>query len=127
MIWGLLHGIGILVARQWEASDWYRERVPTLLKRMGVFAFVCLGWIFFRAESVSHALAVLKQIVVGGLRDPYCPLLLMALAVAVWSYQAISESRWRSIVAARWVQVPLAAAMVAVSYTHLTLPTTPYV
>ena len=32
------------------------------LARLGTFHFVCLGWVFFRAESIGRAVEVLERI-----------------------------------------------------------------
>ena len=56
VIWGALHGLGVLITRELERSAVYRERVPKLLKQAGLFLFVSFTWIFFRAESLSDAL-----------------------------------------------------------------------
>lgn len=112
VIWGALHGIGTVLSRRWEATSWYQDRVPAILKQLAVFAFVCLGWVFFRAETVSDALAMLRQIATGAWGDPSCPLLMIGLMAAIWLYQAICESKWRMVVAAPMLQVPLAVLMI---------------
>jgi alginate O-acetyltransferase complex protein AlgI len=68
VLWGLLHGIGLATVRAWAM----------LRKRFGLarrnnrwtrfasvfitFHFVCFAWIFFRAETVERAMAVLSQL-----------------------------------------------------------------
>jgi alginate O-acetyltransferase complex protein AlgI len=66
LIWGLLHGLALSATRGWQAR--HRQagkrqaarRSP--LAMLGTYHFVCLTWIFFRAASVSNALAVLARI-----------------------------------------------------------------
>jgi D-alanyl-lipoteichoic acid acyltransferase DltB (MBOAT superfamily) len=67
VIWGLLHGFGLLGERLLVA-----RRVPnsghgpfanSWLSRLAVFHFVCLGWIFFRAETLGNAWQVIWRIV----------------------------------------------------------------
>jgi hypothetical protein len=41
------------------------DRRRTWLARIGVFHFVCLGWIFFRAESVDRAFEILGRLLTG--------------------------------------------------------------
>ncbi len=71
VIWGLLHGVGLAAVRG----------VETLRKRLGwqpaksvgsnagavfvTFHFVCLTWIFFRAESFPQAFAVFRSLGTG--------------------------------------------------------------
>ena len=62
MIWGALHGLGIVLTRELERSTLYRERVPKLVKQLGVFAFVSFTWIFFRADSLGDALLIVQRI-----------------------------------------------------------------
>lgn len=68
VIWGLLHGMGLVVVRLWEkARKRFRiarveSRWPRLLAMLVTFHFVCFAWVFFRAESLAAALGVLKQI-----------------------------------------------------------------
>jgi len=69
VFWGFLHGAALAVERVWER---YRKShgappgAPSLPLRvvMGflTFHFVCLAWVFFRADSFGKAVAVLKQI-----------------------------------------------------------------
>ena len=54
LIWGLLHGLGVMITRELERSAFYRQRVPKLAKQAGVFLFVCFAWIFFRAGSLER-------------------------------------------------------------------------
>lgn len=60
--WGALHGLYLLIERavaltERPAAGWRcRARV------FATFHAVCLGWIFFRADSLSAAFAILKKI-----------------------------------------------------------------
>ena len=77
VVWGALHGLGLVTVRCFESLR------PAFLRRMrrdesgtgdkrkfwskaiGIFItfhFVCLTWIFFRAETVGQAVGVLRQI-----------------------------------------------------------------
>jgi alginate O-acetyltransferase complex protein AlgI len=60
VIWGALHAVGRVVTRELERSAFYRDRVPKFGKQMGVFAFVLVTWVFFRAQSLGDAWTVLK-------------------------------------------------------------------
>jgi alginate O-acetyltransferase complex protein AlgI len=68
VIWGLLHGLGLVVARLWEKARKRsglarpESRWPRWLAMLLTFHFVCFAWIFFRAESFTEAVAVLKQL-----------------------------------------------------------------
>ena len=68
VLWGLLHGVGLAAARLWAGlrkklslpkSDSIASRAAGVLV---TFHFVCFAWIFFRAETLSGAFAVLNQL-----------------------------------------------------------------
>ena len=72
LVWGLLHGVGQVVAhlrRERRAAQGLLPIVPSRLRHIGqvvfTFQFVCLAWIFFRATSFTNAFAVLGRIVTG--------------------------------------------------------------
>ncbi len=92
--WGLLHGTGLAVER--ARLDVRRSKGRSgsgggvgarTLQRVGVFAFVSLAWVFFRAESMGNAFAVLWRLVAGlgsmGTRVTLPVVALCALGVAV--------------------------------------------
>ena len=121
VIWGALHGVGTMITRRAERSDWYRERVPKFLKQFLVFAFVCFAWIFFRAENLDDALLIVTEICTSSWSDANFPLLALSLIAAVWVYQFVYESRLR-----RWLErsaVRVAAAVILILYL-LTVPGT---
>ncbi len=69
VIWGWLHGLGLAVERYlrsyWSKfaslSNAVRQPVVhTWVKRIFFFHLVCLGWIFFRANSVTNAVNLLR-------------------------------------------------------------------
>ena len=72
VLWGGMHGAGLALER--ARADTRRARgIPEpgatagarALQRAGVFAFVSVAWVFFRADSVSAAFAVLWRLVAG--------------------------------------------------------------
>ncbi len=114
VIWGALHALGRVVTRELERTAFYRDRVPVFVKQAGVFAFVCLTWVFFRARSLTDAGIILRGIFAGGFSDPRFPLLAAALIAAVWLYQLL-YSRGAGLGRAlelRPVRVGLAGAMI---------------
>jgi D-alanyl-lipoteichoic acid acyltransferase DltB (MBOAT superfamily) len=72
VLWGGIHGVGLSVERA-RAARRQARGLPELqgrpgsriLQRIGVFAFVSLAWVFFRADSTGAALAVLWRLVAG--------------------------------------------------------------
>lgn len=112
VIWGALHGIGVLITRELERSVFYRERVPRLAKQLGVFAFVCFAWIFFRASSLEDALLIVQRIFTAAWQDPQIPALILALVGLIWLYQFCYESRFRQVLQTGFVRVGAAVFMV---------------
>jgi alginate O-acetyltransferase complex protein AlgI len=68
LIWGAMHGLGVAVNQWWEQRRRRLKRKPRSswwIKALCVFAtfhFVCLAWVFFRAESVGQAGEVLARL-----------------------------------------------------------------
>lgn len=112
LVWGALHGLGVIVTRELERSAFYRERIPRLAKQLGVFLFVSVTWIFFRAGSVSEAWLILGRMATGGWSMPTIPVLMVLLVAAVWAYEFAYESRFRAVLARPAVRVAMAAGMI---------------
>jgi D-alanyl-lipoteichoic acid acyltransferase DltB (MBOAT superfamily) len=87
LVWGLLHGIGLAAFRLWQSMR-HGRAAPGVIARVAgsllTFHFVLLGWVFFRAASVSAAMTVLSQIASGHYSfDNTTPLLLIVLGIGV--------------------------------------------
>jgi alginate O-acetyltransferase complex protein AlgI len=111
VIWGLLHAGGIMLTRQLERSQFYRERVPRLLKQAWVFLFVCFAWIFFRAGSMSDVRLIVGRLLTAAWSSPHVPALMLALVLLIWLYQLLCESRLREMLRFSPVRVGLASLM----------------
>jgi D-alanyl-lipoteichoic acid acyltransferase DltB (MBOAT superfamily) len=111
-IWGVLHGLGLIATRGMERSAFYQDRVPRPIKQLWVFIYVCFAWIFFRAATLSDALLVVKRICIGALTNPQIPALMLLLVGVVWLYEALYESRFRSILVTGAVRIALATGMI---------------
>ncbi|HET8784696.1 MAG TPA: MBOAT family O-acyltransferase [Candidatus Limnocylindrales bacterium] len=67
VFWGLYHGVGQAI------GAWKRIHLPpraetamlVLGQRVATFALVCVGWVFFRADSMATAFELLGRMVVG--------------------------------------------------------------
>ncbi len=120
LIWGLLHGLGVMLTRGLERSAVYRDRVPKLAKQLGVFLFVCFAWIYFRATSLADANVIVRRIFTAPwhlapsgepLRSPPIPGLMLLLVALVWLYAFWYESRWRGYLKAAPLRVATAVFM----------------
>ena len=96
VLWGAVHAVGRFLTRELERSEFYKDKVPKLVKQLFVFVIVSFAWIFFRAESIGDAWVIVSRIFSSGLANPYCPVLALALIAAVWLYEFAYESpaRW---------------------------------
>jgi D-alanyl-lipoteichoic acid acyltransferase DltB (MBOAT superfamily) len=67
VFWGLYHGVGQAVGAWKRAHLPERAETPWVVwgQRAGTFALVCVGWVFFRSDSMATAFRVLGRLVVG--------------------------------------------------------------
>jgi alginate O-acetyltransferase complex protein AlgI len=112
VVWGVLHGAAYVLLRPLEDSAWYRQRVPVWVKRIFMFCFVCLTWIFFRAASLSDALLIVQRIVTGAWTDPALPWLAVGLVATVFAYQWIVSTARRETALAPPLRVACYVAVI---------------
>lgn len=67
IVWGLFHGTGLLCERAARSLRWIVD--SSIVGMARTFAFVCIGWVFFRARSLSDAVFLLRHSVPQGLRQ----------------------------------------------------------
>src|SRR5438105_1525908 len=89
VIWGALHALGRCLTRELEQTEFYRVRIPRLVKQLLVFTFVTFTWIFFRAQSLDDARLIITRIFTTNWIDPRLPILMAGLVLAVWLYQLL--------------------------------------
>ena len=88
--WGALHGAGQVVGHERRRRREARglPAVPEgrwrgLVQRVATFHLVCLGWLFFRADSVHSAGVLLERLFVWGRAPLVTPLLVVTVAGTV--------------------------------------------
>jgi alginate O-acetyltransferase complex protein AlgI len=88
--WGAWHGIGLAAHKLWSSRDarieWIPRPVADVLAWAATYAFVCIGWIFFRAPNMATAGLVLRKVAgvaPGGVHWFFLPLVLLGAGVAV--------------------------------------------
>jgi alginate O-acetyltransferase complex protein AlgI len=68
VFWGAYHG-GLLAAHQWRVRRGDVEqvdgRIDVFRQRAATFAWVCVGWVFFRADSMETAFSLLGRLITG--------------------------------------------------------------
>lgn len=77
VIWGLLHGIGIVLCRVWEKpiAAVCRKKLGSVVLWFINMLFVSISWVFFKAENLHTAAAFLKRLFTGGGGMPQAGLL----------------------------------------------------
>lgn len=68
IIWGFLHGFASVIYRWWSLRGY---SMPKWLAWFITFQFVNAAWVFFRAETIPQAIAILKSMI--GLGDIELP------------------------------------------------------
>src|SRR5262249_34159002 len=65
LIWGLLHGMALVVERMLGGSGEGKRRIPAALTWFVTFHFVCVTWVFFRAPSLESAMSYFSTLLFG--------------------------------------------------------------
>ncbi|MHC4803829.1 MAG: MBOAT family O-acyltransferase, partial [Planctomycetota bacterium] len=66
IVWGAMHGAGLVVQREWSRRFGRGDRPGTVARGVGAvitFYWVCLAWIFFRAPDYDTAMTVVRSCV----------------------------------------------------------------
>ena len=94
--WGTIHG-AYLVAERVVKERWVGHELglpPMLVRALQwflTFNVVCLAWVFFRAQSIGDAFAVLWRLVVGSTGSSSVSLLLILVIVGSMASQFVPE------------------------------------
>ena len=100
VVWGAYHGILLSIYRRWGTA-W--DRLPDTARRVGMFLFVVVGWVFFRSATFEMATTVLRHmfVPVTGSLVLQPGLAGLALAMAAWwamvgpnAFELRHEYRW---------------------------------
>lgn len=99
VIWGALHGIALVMAREWDRRTRDLFALPAAARWLLTIYWVCLAWIFFRAPDLRHAGTVLRASSSGARRGredlgAWMLTLVAALALAHFSNSRGLFSRW---------------------------------
>lgn len=104
LFWGLLHGIALAIHKVWmkkTGSDKKEPSVPgSVLSVITTFLFTTFCWIFFRADSLSHAFSIIRRICSfeKGLKQPYVWLFAAAAVFAAAVLAAYRKSKETHVV-----------------------------
>jgi D-alanyl-lipoteichoic acid acyltransferase DltB (MBOAT superfamily) len=110
VLWGALHGVGLASYRwfsTWKSKKsssekwgWLQRRNTIASRAIAIvltFHYVCLTWVFFRAETVGQAKTILLQLfnLTGDITNLAPPVLLI-IAAGLFA-QLIPENFWEGI------------------------------
>jgi alginate O-acetyltransferase complex protein AlgI len=96
VIWGAIHG-SLLAFERFQGKDSAYRRLPRALRIGVTFACVCLGWVFFRADTLAGACRFVGSLfgfgkttpgsdaIASTMYTPFHMILFVTAAVAVWS------------------------------------------
>ena len=54
VLWGLYHGVLLVLYRQIEGKSWFNKDFLTFPKWIIMFSFTMIGWLFFRATNTNQ-------------------------------------------------------------------------
>jgi alginate O-acetyltransferase complex protein AlgI len=87
VIWGAYHGV-LLTTYRFFGARW--DRMPVVLQRLGTFLLVVVGWVFFRATSLTmagHLLRAMVGFLPGTTPSRTLSLSLLVLLAAIIAHQ----------------------------------------
>ena len=92
VVWGGLHGLALVAAREWERNRPADLSLPPLVGWLLTSFWVCFAWIFFRAESLGDAFSIAADFLCGSaegihLLDGRVLALVSLLAIGHWITQ----------------------------------------
>jgi alginate O-acetyltransferase complex protein AlgI len=112
IVWGALHGLGLAGHRLWLTLRGNPRPSGRLLPRLAATVltvhFVMFAWIFFRATSISNALAILARI--GSLTVSFANISpAVAVVLAIGAFLHYLPKRWYAFTSERFSAAPFFA------------------
>lgn len=94
LIWGLYHGLWLALDRAWSLPERFGRGLLRPVGVVGTFLTVCVGWVFFRAETLSAATAVLRRMCVplpGRSLDQFSISMALSCLLLVWLFHLVAQ------------------------------------
>jgi D-alanyl-lipoteichoic acid acyltransferase DltB (MBOAT superfamily) len=120
VVWGAIHGSGLVAERWWKQRPGYvappDTRVRRLLERVLTFQLVCIAWIFFRADSFGTAWEMITGLFSGwGQASPLVTSgVLLAIAVGIGSQYL--PARVPRLLMERFARLPVLGQAVVLAF-----------
>ncbi|EKK3980405.1 MBOAT family protein [Cronobacter sakazakii] len=114
IVWGALHGLGVVIYNVWtkQLKERWSWIIPPIIARLLTFNFVCLAWVFFKANSVSDALLIVENIYTVHIESissaSACAVITNTLLIVI--YPSIIKLRMRCVPILndiKWYAIPL--------------------
>jgi alginate O-acetyltransferase complex protein AlgI len=100
VVWGLLHGAGLAVERLLSERNQVDPAPETqaglVARRILTFHLVCLGWVFFRAESFGTAATLLSRLADFGPAPAVTPVVLLLVIGGIGIHYVPQHIRLRT-------------------------------
>lgn len=99
LIWGFLHGIALVIHKFWMkltgSKNKKHSEFSNIICAIITFFFVSFCWIFFRANSFSHAITIIQRIFSFdvGLEQPYFWLFVSTVILIACTFIAALKSK----------------------------------
>jgi D-alanyl-lipoteichoic acid acyltransferase DltB (MBOAT superfamily) len=113
VLWGTLHALGRILFGNLEETAGY-EKIPRLIRQLLTFHFICLTWVFFRANNLSDAGLILRRIFAGTGTPAQIPIVIFIMIAVVWLYQFVFASKTQKVL--EWQPVRIALMLVVLLY-----------
>jgi D-alanyl-lipoteichoic acid acyltransferase DltB (MBOAT superfamily) len=97
LVWGGLHGGGLVAERAIDRRAGASSRATPVLRWLITFNFVCFAWIFFRADSVGTAFEMIGRMFTAWGSSPLIEPLIILTIVVVVSFKLVPENAIRSL------------------------------
>ncbi|MGC0154213.1 MBOAT family O-acyltransferase [Chromobacterium vaccinii] len=126
LVWGAMHGLGVVALNVGDRL-WKRDAVSGAspwLARLITFHYVCLAWVFFRAQSLDEAMDFLRAMFAPSgqeltLNAPGLLLLLALWLAALPTLSALPERCFARLAALPWWGKPLLLSGIALAVISL--------
>lgn len=121
VIWGALHGVGLVINKIIAGFQPEHLPLPRWKKAIGwliTFHFVCFAWIFFRADNIDTAFSIIRNIlsrteftILAEILTQYAPILSILAIGFIFHWL---PSAWKETYRGIFIRMPLALKFAAV-------------
>jgi len=128
VVWGVYHGLLLALQRALPLPRWASGGIARPFAMAATFVGICLGWVFFRAQTLADAGTILHGLVwptLGTTLDPASVCILLTCLAIVFVGHAVGRfgqvRRWD-----QWLPAPVAGGVLGLALTacFLLLPAT---